>query len=39
MFEWAEKAADWLPAPDVSIALEVNTQSHPVSRDVVVVFD
>ncbi len=38
LFEWAEKAAQWLPAPDVCVSLRVNTQTEPVSREVVVEF-
>ena len=38
LFEWPEKAADWLPHPDVEISLEVVTDTQPVSREVSVVF-
>jgi tRNA threonylcarbamoyladenosine biosynthesis protein TsaE len=38
LFEWPEKAADWLPHPDVEIRLEVVTDTQPVSREVSVVF-
>jgi len=33
LFEWAEKASDWLPAPDVTLHLRVNAQTQPISRE------
>lgn len=39
LFEWPEKAADWLPHPDVEVSLEVVTDTQPVSREVTVVFN
>lgn len=38
LFEWPEKAADWLPQPDVEVSLRVVADTHPVSREVSVVF-
>lgn len=38
LFEWPEKAADWLPQPDVEVSLQVVADTHPVSREVSVVF-
>jgi tRNA threonylcarbamoyladenosine biosynthesis protein TsaE len=38
LFEWAEKAAGWLPAPDVQVVLSINEKTDPVSREVSVAF-
>ncbi len=38
LFEWPEKAADWLPQPDVEVSLHVVADTQPVSREVSVVF-
>lgn len=38
IFEWAERASDWLPAPDVRVRLSVNADTHPVSREACVEF-
>lgn len=38
LFEWPERAAGWLPRPDVSVQLSVVTQTDPVSREANVVF-
>ncbi|XOV83618.1 MAG: tRNA (adenosine(37)-N6)-threonylcarbamoyltransferase complex ATPase subunit type 1 TsaE [bacterium] len=38
LFEWPEKAVDWLPDPDVEVSLQVVTDTQPVSREVSVVF-
>ncbi len=32
LFEWPERAADWLPAPDVHVRLEVDTSTPTPSR-------
>ena len=39
LFEWAEKAADWLPLPDVRVRITVNAATQPVSREAEIVFD
>jgi len=38
LFEWAERASDWLPAPDVRVQLTVNAQTEPVSREACIEF-
>ena len=38
LFEWPERAAGWLPAPDVRVQLSVVTETDPASREVSVVF-
>lgn len=38
LFEWPERAATWLPAPDVTVRLAVVTATEPVSREVCVEF-
>ena len=38
LFEWPDRAAGWLPAPDVSVTLQVLTTTDPVSREVCVEF-
>ena len=38
LFEWAERAEAWLPAPDVRVRIAVNTATQPVSREAEIVF-
>ena len=37
VFEWPQKAAQWLPEPDVTVELEVNEQD-PNSRNLTILF-
>ena len=39
LFEWAEKARAWLPAPHVRVRITVNTATDPVSREAEIVFN
>ena len=38
LFEWAEKAQAWLPAPDVRVRISVNTSTQPASREAEIIY-